>query len=261
MPSPLFNEFEFVGYHYYLTHNIEEYEKRPIQIMPIHNGKETKIIKLINDTESIRENCTIYCHSNYSSSLKTVVQSRFDLEFSAASKVKAKGVVFHLPKIPIPQLMDSVKLLIESRNKYLTNGKIFILLEVIACIPSKNLSYETPEMINKLYEALEQNFGLELDSIGFVPDTAHLHCSEVSITTKEQAEKWFNQIKYKHFIKLIHLNGNSTTTHKDKHALPFDGDDYIWNKISYDDSGVKVFIDFAKDNNIDVIIEEKDSSE
>ena len=266
-----FDKYDFIGYHFSVINDINEYKYKVIQIFCVgpRQYSVSSIVQKCIDMKYYKKHI-IYSHSSYLFQLSHINKHLLKMELTNALNVHAKGLVIHIPKITIDEIITKLKEIMLIK-KYLNDKTTMILLEHKAVIPEKDITYETPEMINKLFVAIkktfnnnkefgfgdDKEFGFTVEKVfGFVVDTAHLYCSDVDITTKENALKWINTLQYPEFIKLIHLNGNSSTNYKDIHAFPFSKNDLIWGTIQFKDSGAIAFIDFAKKNKIDIIIED-----
>ena len=97
--------------------------------------------------------------------------------------------------------------------------------------------------------------------VGLCIDTAHVYIAGAKIKTRIEASRYLKKIPIG-WIRLFHLNGNMYefgVRFGDKHAIPFAEDDQIWGQknMTYDDSGCKEFIEYAKSFNTPVIFEGK----
>ncbi len=160
------------------------------------------------------------------------------------------GVIFHIPKSPARDLVTNLRRLIVKKPR----GSR-VILENRAVRPDEHSTYAHPEQINNLVDVLI-NGGIALRDIHFAIDTAHLWCADVSFRDYVATKKWFKALKYPGTIRVVHLNGNSSVTHSDRHAIAFGPEDRIWgNHVTYRDSGVRAIAEFCKRYSVDIIIE------
>lgn len=215
--------------------------------------------KIIKETKGIE----VYVHSSYFTNPwngKPMVMDHTVDQFRSSKKLKAKGVVLHIPKIEPAKVARTVKVLkdILVEKKLMSSQKI--ILEMKAMRPDPEKTYESPEKINRLIGCLKDE-KLNNSEVVICVDTAHINAGGSIITTYEDATNYLKKIAYPNWIGLIHLNGNAFDYKKqarDKHALPFDKDDYIWTDVSYENSGCRAFIEFCQSNNIHFILEVKE---
>jgi hypothetical protein len=181
---------------------------------------------------------------------KGVNYLKFQISESLNSGYKISGFVIHLPLCPVNIIAN----IIQDISKK-TKGKIKLLLEM----PSRkcpSCDFNTPRLLVNLLQSIK----LPPSKVGICIDTAHLWAMNIDISTYKNTKNWLDEfenlisVKY---IGLIHLNGSSVDINAgyDIHQIPFSSNDKIWYKISYADSGVRAFIEFAKKNNIFVILE------
>jgi endonuclease IV len=164
-------------------------------------------------------------------------------------EIGARGVIFHLPKLTAEEIAPKYKELLDMKP-----AKSMIVLENKAVRPAEKTSFETPEKLNHLVDTFIK-YGIDQRDIALCIDTAHLHCSGVDLKMYDDAKKWLSELKYPRTIKLIHLNGNSSSGYADKHVIAFDKDDKIWGSIPFEKSGARAIKEFCKDFKIDIILE------
>jgi endonuclease IV len=162
-----------------------------------------------------------------------------------------RGVIFHIPKAPARTLVDGLKSLIAIKP-----AGSRVVLENKAVRPDQFATYETPEKINALIETFIRA-GIPRRDIWLCFDTAHLYCSGVALRTKKDAETWIAGLKYPDRIACFHLNGNSSGTFADKHAIAFSSHDLIWGgrALPFRQSGAFVIMQFCRKNQVDIILE------
>lgn len=212
------------------------------------------------------KNINLYVHSNYISvsifnltkenfdtpKMKTAIKNITD-QMVASDKLNSNGFVIHISKKSPNQIVETLKTLYPHIKKFKTP----ILLEQPAKKPDEDLTYETPEKINNLTRLINKN--IPKLNWGWCLDTVHLWSGGIDINNYDITEKYFNDLKYPKYIKLFHLNGGSKNifnTGKDLHIIPFsEKDDIFMSQIKK--SSIKIIINFAKKNNIDLIMEIK----
>lgn len=219
-------------------------------------------IKLVNYDETVlalaaRKGLHIWTHSSYLVSPwgskpynlpLCVKQLRQNAAFSG------QGVVFHIPKVPAKMLVDGLRELIQRKPKGAR-----VVLENKAVRPEPLATYETPEKINGMIETFIRA-GIPRREIWLCIDTAHLYCSGQTLRTREDADKWLRGLKYPDRIAAFHLNGNSSRTFSDQHAIAFGPKDLIWGEqagraLPFAKSGVAAIRDFCRARGIDILLE------
>lgn len=209
--------------------------------------------KLINEY-----NLHVYVHLSHFTNiwaLKPYTLKHLKEQIKAAKKLNAKGVIIHIPKIEPEEVALGVK------NIWTKVGSLFskqfkFILEMKSVREHETKSYETPKKINRLIDELKSQ-SISSNSVGICIDTAHIYASNAQITTYEQVNRYLSLLKYPQWITLIHLNGNEyeSTRAGDKHAIPLHPKDKIWGHITYRDSGCRRFVEYCKSQNIDLIVE------
>lgn len=212
------------------------------------NRRETKLI--YDELNSISKVINIYVHSSYPTGWKSPdhVYEQLDI----CDKIGSSGLVIHLPKNTPEFVCPIVKQWLEHKSK------TKILLEVRSIRPCENKSYETPEKIINLIEMLKEHKITHRD-VGIVLDTAHIYVGYAPIREYEEAKIYLNKFnEYKNWFPLLHFNGNEYDANLragDKHIVPMDDNDKIWNNIKYEQSGCHAFIEWFLNNNSDIILE------
>lgn len=212
------------------------------------------------------KNINLYVHSNYISvgifnlnkencdtpKMKTAIKNITE-QMSASDKLNSKGFVIHISKKSPNEIIETLKIL----YPYIKKFKTPMLLEQPAKKSDKDLTYETPEKINNLTQLIKKN--IPKLNWGWCLDTVHLWSSGININNYDIVEKYFNDLKYPEYIKLFHLNGGSKNifnTGKDLHIIPFSNKDDIFTNQTKK-SSINIIINFAKKNNVDLIMEIK----
>jgi len=186
-------------------------------------------------------------------------------QLKACDKLGSLGLVIHISKRTPEQIIESFKVMMPTIKKFKTP----VLLEMPAKKPDKNLTYETPEKINKLTDLMLKEFPKY--KWGWCIDTAHLFSAGIELDIPKVMKNWISDLKYPETISLLHLNGLSIkhfNTGKDSHQVIFGCEDDIWGDDIEDDNGNQVFdpkqikkssiytlAKFAHNNGIDSILE------
>ena len=263
-----------------LKEDISKYKISSAQIFVL-NPRSTKSINLgkLDEIKKFikKHNIQLYVHSSYMTTsmwndkpfgIKLLID-----QMNLSKKIKAKGLVVHLPK----KSYKEVTFILKKYKTKINNTNIDLLLEHPTFKSDDECSYEMPFQLNRLTKHLNK---IDLKKWGYTIDTAHLWSSITednringyTIETYDGADKWINGLDEatKNKIKLIHLNGshNLCSSNKDKHAIPIYGTmnnklDNIWgkyknyytNKKKIKQSGLYRFIKFAKLYKINIIIE------
>jgi endonuclease IV len=213
------------------------------------------LAKNIENITSIAKKCRLYIHTPYVERFKEDeknLQKSYDY-LDIATKVGAVGLVYHIPKAPIADIVSIIDRLVFIKHKLSSNVKI--LMEQPAYKAGAN-TYEQPEKLNKLIKACSK---FRVEDLGFVLDTAHIYASGVDIRDYKVASDYLNKIEEFNRIDLLHLNGNEIKNDvcKDKHTVPLSDADKIWGGIEWSDSGCKAFFSKFIANGKDVIFEVK----
>jgi endonuclease IV len=222
----------------------------------------SSVRSLIKDMDA-----SLYVHGSYLSvglwnvldkGKKLTLNHVLDIMHSACM-IDALGVVIHLSKKPVETIkkcMDLVQQGLEDIKVEYSCNIPMLLLESPAMKPGK-WTYESPEKLNNLCDALKEN-----TDWGLCIDTAHLWSGGVDLSKPDSWDKWVGELTdlARSKIKLIHLNGaleSTFGTGKDIHIIPFSEEDAIWGKSkkSVNNSSFKSIIDFCIANDIDVISE------
>lgn len=175
-----------------------------------------------------------------------------DNQIRSANQLNADGIVFHLAKLSPIKLMPVIKKLIKMNHE--SGNRTTILLEMVSQKPN-TYSYETPEKINKLTNELTSK-NISDKQVGICIDTSHIFVNpDVKIRNYADAKQYLSKLTNISYIKLFHINGNCLEGYRDCHTLPFNVDDLIWHGISYKQSGLRAFTEYAEKNNIPMILE------
>lgn len=221
---------------------LHNYDTKFFQIVQVftrvpQTGAKIKATNLEKIKEFTKQVKNLYIHTPYVERMKNAKLS--EEMYIEADSVGAKGLVYHLPKDEIKNIIPLIKTLIDIKRR--NNGKCKILMEQPAYKATATTTYETPVKLDALIEACSE---FSKNDLGFVLDTAHIYAAGVELKTLNEAKTYINSIKNFDRIDLLHLNGNCVHNDicKDKHAVPFSDEDKIWNGIAYKDSGCRAFI-------------------
>lgn len=193
----------------------------------------------------------VYIHTSYLVSpwgTKPYNMALSAKQLEVAHQIGAKGVIFHVPKVPFRDLVERFKKLLTKKPP-----RVKVIMENRAAKPNDQ-TMETPEKVNDLISIFIQN-GIPRGEIKLCFDTAHLHSCGTTLRTYKDAREWLGRLKYPRCIISFHLNGSQSDTNSDKHTCPFAANDRIWGGMKMEDSGFLYILRFCKRYNIDVIYE------
>jgi len=223
------------------------------------HGPSSKRMCRINipKLHSLTKTHNIYVHSTYMTAWGNT-EKRFAHiceQLITSEAINACGLVIHLPK-------NNPKFVVENIKKWvgclLPDSKTKILLEVRSIRPDGDNTYETPEKLITLIEAIKGS-GLTSDKFGIILDTAHIYVGYAPIIEGKEAEEYLSSLDdYKEWFPMLHLNGNSYDAQVragDKHTTPLSQNDKIWGGMEYENSGCKVFVDKYLSWGSDIILE------
>lgn len=197
-------------------------------------------------------------NSNTPKSIKSIMHIVDQL--NTGDKIKALGLVVHLPRKNISTIIEALKVL----YPYVKTFKTPIWLEMISSKAHPELTYETPEKINALVDAVHSHYA---GKWGLCIDTAHVYGSGCDISSKELQKQWFKQLSPDALqqIKLFHLNGTESNlgSGSDKHSILFISTDKLYGDFSKNrnNSGVYSIVKFCKKNKVPIILEINRGSE
>lgn len=151
----------------------------------------------------------------------------------------AKGLVIHLPRHVISTVVETMEILSDNKviNSIRRNAGLIpnFTIEMPASRPDEELTYETPEKLNKLCMALVENAKITLPW-DLCIDTCHLYAGGVNFKDNQSWNIWEGKLNIitKDKIKLIHLNGAKGVnfgTGKDGHIIACSEMDSIWGHL------------------------------
>lgn len=191
---------------------------------------------------------------NINDKVSLIILAHIKDQLYSCQKIDSDGLVLHLPRRPLEEIIETMKAI----EPILQEIKIPIWLEMISSCAHPELTYESPEKINKLVKALKD---IDPSVWGLCIDTAHIYGSGLDISTKEQQDEWFDGLSKEATkkIKMFHLNGTESKlgSGTDKHAICFCPTDNIYKKFKKTPkkSGVYSIIKFCQKKFIPVILE------
>lgn len=191
-------------------------------------------------------------NKNESMSCRTLAHVKDQL--LACKAIGGDGLVIHISRRSVDHILETMKVL----EPMLKNIGIPIWLEMISSKAHPELTYETPEKLNRLVRTLKE---IDPKTWGLCVDTAHVYGSGVDVSTKKQQDNWFGKLTKEATkkIKLFHLNGTESALNSgtDKHAIGFCSTDNIYKKFRKEPkkSGLYSVIRFCLDKTIPVILE------
>jgi endonuclease IV len=240
-----------------------------------HGPHGAKLVIQDNPKEvlALAKKIPLFIHTTYMTSPTDKGMWHIVEQFIIANDYGAKGVIIHIPKTSVPNIVKITQTIITSYAN--TKGNAFaampkIIWEAKALKQSKE-SFETPQKWNVLAKAL-QDINIGPNTVGFNIDTAHIYASGALINTSKQVTEWLDGLSplCMTYMKsgVFHLNGNhydQKLRAGDKHMVPgftdADTDDKIWKNIKditdIKESGCAVFIKWCKQNKIPIILELK----
>jgi hypothetical protein len=179
-------------------------------------------------------------------------QSMIDIMINVintAAACNSSGVIINLPYDNIINIVNSVKILVP----YLDEQKINtpLIFKIPGNKPHPTKSWENGIKLNRLVETFN-SVGLTSDRIGLCIDTANIFNAGINIKTRQDVDIYMKDMPIS-WIRLIHLNGVKSQYTK---TIPMSSEDIIWGNKKYEDSGCYEFIEWAKNYNINVILED-----
>jgi len=170
----------------------------------------------------------------------------------SCKEIGAWGLVVHITKIHYKTAASVMKIL----APIIKPTGVKFIIEMVASKADGELTYETPEKINRLTELIGP-----ADWWGWCVDTAHIWGAGVNIRKFTDMKKWLNKLN--HPICMFHLNGSSSAlgSGRDKHEIAGGPDDCIWGDYEYDENGVRAVVEYAKKHNTPLICEIKRGAE
>ena len=238
----------------------------------------------------------IYIHSSYLSN-PWGKKSEFGMslvrrELAICEEIGGRGVVVHLARKPPAEIAKMVPRLLQANtgadadasNETPTRApsRAILFLEIESYKPLERdtyaiahelpasadieCTYETPHKLKQLTQALIKE-GVDMDRVGICIDTAHLWAAGAYIASYHNMKNWLGEFPPEIKNIMVHLNDQiwSLGGGKDEHAPLLLGT--IWGKYnpntgtdSPQQSGLQAILEWSVENNIDMIMERKDTS-
>ncbi|MFA6166961.1 MAG: TIM barrel protein [Gemmatimonadaceae bacterium] len=177
-------------------------------------------------------------------------------ESRVCARAGIAGLVVHLPKAPVDQVMKYIARLYDPAG-------VRIYLETPAVRPDESY-YETPEKLAALFRAIREKLDSRLDHFGLCVDSAHLWTCGVDVASYAAADAWLGALEQKHAAiphdrVMIHLNDSRRArgVGPDAHAGLAAGE--IWKEYAENlpASGLAAFVDYARRHDTVCILERK----
>ncbi len=168
------------------------------------------------------------------------------------------GLVVHLPKLPIAEVLKYIPRLV---NPNVTGVRVY--LEIPAVRPGESY-YETPAKLALLFQAIRAKLDPELLYFGLCLDSAHLWTCGIDLASYESANSWLEGLEavsgaIPHDRVMIHINDSERPrgAGPDAHAPLAQGK--IWGEYRdrLGESGLAAFMDYAQRHDTVCILERK----
>lgn len=175
-------------------------------------------------------------------------------QLKCCAEIDARGLVIHISRKRPSVIVEAMEICAPIAKKI----GVPIWLEMISSKAHEDLTYETPEKLNRLVDCLKH---IDPAVWGLCVDTAHVWGSGTDISDRDQMDAWMSDLTdaTRAKISIMHLNGSSSAfgSGSDKHEVAFCSADLIYGKNlkSPHLSGVKSIIDYCTPNRIPVILE------
>ncbi len=186
-------------------------------------------------------------------------------ELRSCQAAGISGLVVHLPKQPIAQVMAYLPRLVEPGAP-----DVRVFLETPANTPAETY-YERPSKLAALFREIRQNLDPYLSFFGLCVDTAHLWVAGVDLRGREPADRWLEDLarQIPELVEpspvprlIFHLNDSLRERGKgpDAHAPLAKG--RIWAELAEtpEESGLGSVADFARRHRLWAILERKPNS-
>lgn len=238
----------------------ESIAKLKINTVQIYtHGPQSRTMVDIGDVNKL-DDVLVYVHATYISSPwngNPTTISHIEDQLKTCSKIRAEGLVIHLRKDKIENIMRYLRILLPK-----SHGQK-IILEAPA-MKSNPQTYESSSKLNILISNIRQI--ASPDQIGICIDTSHITSGGVDFSSHDLVEKYFSELEYPEYISLIHLNGTIYPLGSgcDCHQVPFSREDIIWSRYksasskkehNIYNSGVAYIAKFCLKYNIPMVLE------
>jgi len=231
--------------------------------------KNRKITLKVEERKELADYVThtslrIIAHSSYSASpwRGSVGAAEYIKEEQAVCQSAGiTGLVVHLPKLPIAEVMRYVGGIVNDDAP-----DVRIYFETPAVNPRASY-YETPQKLADLFDTLRVELDPDLNKFGLCVDTAHLWTCGVDLQSYAVAEMWFANLEsmsniIPHDRVMIHLNDSirELGTGPDTHTKLMHGK--IWGDFidTPTESGLAAVTDYIQRHDTVAILERKPMS-
>ena len=179
-------------------------------------------------------------------------------ELSVCQEAGITGLVVHLPKLPVANVMRYIARLY---NPDAPDVRLY--LETPAVRPAESY-YETPKKLAALFAAIRATLDPNLDYFGLCIDSAHLWTCGIDLQSYAAADAWLHGLEavadaIPHAAVMIHLNDSERPrgVGPDTHAGLAAGKIWEGHRDDLAGSGLAAFTDYAQRHDTPVILERK----
>lgn len=227
----------------------------------VRSDVRNKLKKLLED-KIINK---LYVHSSYISPLsdkKPIYIKQLIKQLEICNEIGVSGLVIHFQSNPKNIVVKLINELLSSINN--TNTDHCILYFEHRVMKDKQYQYSEPDELIGMYKYILDHIDNKYKHlIGICIDTCHIWSNGIDISSLKKATLYIDNIVEELRINkidkpniMIHLNDclYPLGYYRDVHAQ---FGNFIWQE-PFNKSGLKAFVDFAKHNNIDMILERTD---
>jgi endonuclease IV len=179
-------------------------------------------------------------------------------ELSVCAQSGIEGLVVHLPKRPVADVMRYIGRLVEP-----SAAGVRVYLETPAVKPSESY-YETPAKLAALFREIRRELDPRSERFGLCVDTAHLWTCGVDVASRAAAESWLHDLEAEAAdippeAVMIHLNDSKRErgVGPDAHEALCEG--RIWERYARNlgASGLAAVVEYARRHGTPMILERK----
>lgn len=231
----------------------------------VRSDVRNKLKKLLDD-KIINK---LYVHSSYMSPLtdsKPIYIKQLIKQLEICNEIGVSGLVIHFqsnPKNIVVKLINEILLSTNCVHAASTQNNCILYFEH-RVIKDKQYQYSEPDELIGMYKYILDHIDNKYKHlIGICIDTCHIWSNGIDISSLKKATLYIDNIVEELRVNkidnpniMIHLNDclYPLGYYRDVHAQ---FGNFIWQE-PFNKSGLKAFIDFAKHNNIDMILERTD---
>jgi len=233
---------------------LQIYVVGPNDSFEILNDKDKEYFKELSNTFTIIVHAShldhILGHRNYF----TIMNIKKELKI--CKEIGAYGLIIHLPDKKPKDIVEVLDIIVSDKEE------CDIYFEMDNYHSKSKYKYTDISNLKKIFKIIStRNYS---DKIGLVIDTSHIWTSGIDIQSYDSANNWISRFKKLNIKKIIlHLNDQKWEfgSGSDEHISITYGT--MWKKYNIDgfhdikDSGLLAFIEWAKNNNIIIILERK----